>query len=864
MSYLWTVSNGANAGDFSAYGTFTQVRSKWGTSSLLANAGPTATSLSGLHACGISNNSTFGKPIGSYHEAEAFTMEFWAYWANSFNGSANTSYILMANIPGYNNSAGSAGDGAGGPGIGNWLLRINSTTAAWNVFEGSTKITIGTPTATQSPINQWNYYSISRSGGFYWFFINGALIAQTPIVGGTAPDFSTFMFGGYGGVSPNIFGNGYFSEFLLTLDVNKYTAPYSVPTAAYNAGTDPNASKVVIYASFDGVLSGGTTFTDASPTFVYPSVSATSRDLTSIASEVLAQKTVSDRDGLASEVLARSTVSDRDGIVSEVVAQKTSQISQTFYQSRTPSITQDTSPTVVFDQTYVETSDFIVQYDPNNVWKYGVPDGGQLETWNYAIQAEDVRHRTYPVGQYFIAGTVSLNGVPMQGALIKIVNDSYTHDSFGDIPVVSDVNGNFVFHNILGTDFEYTLRCTPPESYGLNDLVWDGVKAVSYAFHVTGGFTTDTVNNEVDSTALIVGGFGPFDITLNSGLLPGGTTLAVVGNQIQVQGATTFFATSYVFNATITAADGTSNAFDFQIVPVGTNSLGLVSMHEGVNMSFFERALSTWLDFEMPLPGVISTTNVNAFQGTMADWASGFPYWIVDKGNELPIIGGPYSTINAARPDLLYDNGIASPIISSSVTGALRSTTQVKFGTYSGNINGNASSPFAFYKGANTNFQGDFSCSMWVLFPTLPANTSQFAFIFCNDDNSGNRGFRFAVTSNSIGWTVRGANGVDYTVSGPQLPTGVWVHVFCGRHGQSLYLATGGTMNIANNIIPVGLPLNALAPNNVLVFGASNGLRTNTSWTYYMDDVVVCNGGCMYTANYTPPSTPFNPLISRY
>lgn len=851
--YTWDINQSTNSSTIStAYG------SKWGTSALMVGNDVqyfqnTRPGFNGSGYPGIYNSSYLR---GNSMQTDTWTMEWWMNFggqAPAGGSFAGTFDPLLGNYGSFKDYTAYTPIGANGNIGSDWMLKYYTTTSTWYWCIGSNYYPIGAYTSSYAA-NTWYYFTISQKGNQLYFFINGVLLSTTTITGNGngIPDWSGINIGAtllYSGNSW-AYKQALINEFLVTLGVCKYTSTFTPPTAAYNSGSDPYHANVYIYASFDGGTNGATSYVDQSfnVPFTIP-VFGTTQTRNGQAAEILSNKTSEAFAGIQLKTIPRVSVDSRDGEIAQTYIPKTTEISQTNLPSIAPWMPQDTEITWVPDPVYQETDDFIFSlYDPNPYSVSSNPLPVNLWKATYGQQTLPLAFTIWP---YFLAGFVSLNGEPIEGALIKIEGSSNNEGAYyAGTHAVSDANGNFVFHNM--PDSLYSLRCVPPESYGLSDLIWADVEAIPYAFSLAGTLSTDTTNNVVVSTMNVVNGYGPFTIILVSGTPPPGTTLAIVGTNVQVQGATTFFNTSYFFSATITDALGNSQTFDLQVNPPGTNSLGLIGFHEGAGMTFWAEALSTWLDFEVPNP--ISTGDMSTYN-----------YWLVDKGNDLGRYLGPGSNYGTwASPWATY---VSYGIISNQSSNAYRSNAQAKFGTYSGFINGSSTAAYAFYKGANTNFQGNFSVQMWIYVIARPTNTGGAGFLACNDRINSTRGWRFTLSTTGIlNLTMRAANGTDYTVTSvtTAVPLNAWTHVACARYGNDLYVFIGGNIFTAHNVIPVGMPMNFSANLNQLTFGCDTSGGNPTSMNYYMDDVVVCNGGAMFTTNFTPSTKPFNPLISRY
>jgi hypothetical protein len=190
-----------------------------------------------------------------------------------------------------------------------------------------------------------------------------------------------------------------------------------------------------------------------------------------------------------------------------------------------------------------------------------------------------------------------------------------------------------------------------------------------------------------------------------------------------------------------------------------------------------------------------------------------------------------------------------TPKTVTTVGSAQISTVQSRFGGASLFVNGGylttPLSPFAF--GA-----GDFTIEMW-LYPTATGN---FRTAISNYTTfaTGNFSLFRSTGVNQNNWQF--ANNGTYppdvtgttTVSASQ-----WSHVAAVRTGNSLRLYVNGVQEATKNVS--GMSFNGNGSN--LWIGTSGDSPTTTNFAGYIDELRITKGVARYTADFTPPTTPF-------
>lgn len=173
-----------------------------------------------------------------------FTVEFW-YRPTSF---ANWRGLFSTN-GGWNSNAADGGicllvGAAGASRLGFWINGAELATRVANPFT----------------LNTWAHVAIVRSGTTVTIWVNGASV----MTGTSAANIHVYRT--WFGTEPSQYGAGiaHFDELRITNGVARYTAPFAVPTAAFDLVGDPYAANVVALLHFEGT-NGSQVFTDEIP-----------------------------------------------------------------------------------------------------------------------------------------------------------------------------------------------------------------------------------------------------------------------------------------------------------------------------------------------------------------------------------------------------------------------------------------------------------------------------------------------------------------------------------------------------------------------------------------------------------------------
>ena len=142
---------------------------------------------------------------------------------------------------------------------------------------------------------------------------------------------------------------------------------------------------------------------------------------------------------------------------------------------------------------------------------------------------------------------------------------------------------------------------------------------------------------------------------------------------------------------------------------------------------------------------------------------------------------------------------------------------------------------------------GDFTVELWV-------NTTTTAEKVLVDQYDGSNSWQFSMKNGKLQWY---SGGVYALVGSIPVNTGAWHHVAATRSAGTLRLFVNGTLDgtVAlgtNYTTKVALGIGA----QVTTRNASYDLPGN------IDDLRITKGVCRYTANFTPPTAPFQDMPS--
>jgi RHS repeat-associated protein len=191
----------------------------------------------------------------------------------------------------------------------------------------------------------------------------------------------------------------------------------------------------------------------------------------------------------------------------------------------------------------------------------------------------------------------------------------------------------------------------------------------------------------------------------------------------------------------------------------------------------------------------------------------------------------------------------------SSGNGAALSTANFEFGTASLSLNGSNQS-ISTPSSADFDLAGDFTIEAWVYYNTVSTSVPQALVSRDNGGGSTNKwGFGLNVLSaGNFSLHRNTTSGTQYNLNWPWSPNAsTWYHVAIVRAGNNwtVYVngASLGTIADANPMPVTSAPL---------VIGAlGEGLWYTNG---YIDEVRIASGTAVYTANFTPPAAPLNPV----
>lgn len=180
-------------------------------------------------------------------------------------------------------------------------------------------------------------------------------------------------------------------------------------------------------------------------------------------------------------------------------------------------------------------------------------------------------------------------------------------------------------------------------------------------------------------------------------------------------------------------------------------------------------------------------------------------------------------------------------------------TAQKKFGVSSllfdgtGDfVTGNGSSDFAFGT-------GDYTVDAWIRLNAL----GQRHVIYDNRPNSADGPMFYVETDNKLHLVVVGTVITGSTT----LTTGVWYHVALTRSAGNTRLFLNGIQEGSTWVASTNFDVGGSRP----IFGA-NGGNTAEAMNGWIDEMHVVKGAALWTANFTPPTSPYNfqELISSF
>ena len=654
-------------------------------------------------------------------------------------------------------------------------------------------------------INAWHHYAAVRDGNTAYLFVDGTLIASASCAGQN----NFFDRLNIGNSSNTGSQTGYYDDLVITAGIAKYTKNFTAPTSAYNIAIDPYAANVVVAANFEST-NGATTFTDQSPTWTGITVASTGQYQSQTKVQTATNTVTSPTKDYGEPKFTWSKTG-----LGRPVSRDTDKYLKS--ASPPPGLYYPFSVSDLSTGKYQIYSPSIPPINPALPVKLFTP----LTDFSYTVQ-DLVKVQNFDLvspQMYFVQGIVVKNGSPVAYAEVEIEGpNTYTYNR----TTFTDATGMFVFH-YLRPDVTYTLRCWPPSTINHDALIWSNVSPISYTLSVSGKFSQDMVNNLVTSTVNVDTGCGPFTVSVKSGSLPAGVTVTMGGSDgraVLLTGSAAFGSNPYIFTLTI-QGDPKSGSIDvpFVLTDPSINAFTIAKATDGSKSSFDTSVLRAFIDFE---------NNFVAFGNTKALNDSCHKYGFNNAGTNQTIV-----------------------------------STNKKFGTYSANFIAGGGSYFAaggpYYSTQGYLFfgSGPYTVEMWMYTAAYPT-AGQFYWLAGIDNNSNSRGWILYVNSSgNLGLQDWSSNTTNYTaLSSGTIPLNQWVHVAGVRNGTTMSVFINGTMTSAT----VANYTAQIPSGNGFVLGVANGDSSLTRYVGNLDQVIVLPYA-KYNANFTPESTPFNPLI---
>ena len=139
---------------------------------------------------------------------------------------------------------------------------------------------------------------------------------------------------------------------------------------------------------------------------------------------------------------------------------------------------------------------------------------------------------------------------------------------------------------------------------------------------------------------------------------------------------------------------------------------------------------------------------------------------------------------------------------------------------------------------------GDFTVEAWIFMPAVDAG---FIAATGNNDSTG---WNFAVKNSGNNLTFGRNNQASFITSSGAIPVSTWVHVAVTRASGTVRLFIGG---VQNGSVADSTDFSAVS---TLRIGSNQPIDGNWDFLGYMSNVRVVKGTALYTANFTPSTTP--------
>lgn len=161
---------------------------------------------------------------------------------------------------------------------------------------------------------------------------------------------------------------------------------------------------------------------------------------------------------------------------------------------------------------------------------------------------------------------------------------------------------------------------------------------------------------------------------------------------------------------------------------------------------------------------------------------------------------------------------------------------------------------------ASVDFQpsGDFTAECW--FNASSYDSKDFLYLLSNRDvsgtsfdNSWSLGIKPSNGLSATTWVVGG--GTRSIEGGGAIPVGTWHHVALCRDGNTARLFLDGSL--VGSVDMTGTTYSAVAGDMFRIGAGHNGATSGRDFKGWIDEVRIIKGQALYTADFTPPSSPF-------
>jgi hypothetical protein len=189
-------------------------------------------------------------------------------------------------------------------------------------------------------------------------------------------------------------------------------------------------------------------------------------------------------------------------------------------------------------------------------------------------------------------------------------------------------------------------------------------------------------------------------------------------------------------------------------------------------------------------------------------------------------------------------NNFAAGLFGSPIT----STTQIKFGSASGYFNNSS----LIYFSDNSAFDlssTDFCIECWVYPLSLSENYSG---LITKDDYGNSFSYGILLTDTTIEFHWNGFT--EFLTANYSLSLNSWQHIAVTNSGGTLRIFVNGDEKNSQSSVVI-----TNASDNLFIAGTNGSFIGEESVFFdgYIDEFRIVNNNAIYTANFTPPSSPF-------